>query len=90
MSFEPTNEQLIDFVYGNLPETERLKIEQAIEENGSIKEQIEALNESRSFLNSLEDEEVLEPDRFIWELSKKQQKHRQPGKTIPATSSATC
>lgn len=76
MSFEPTNEQLIDFVYGNLPETERLKIEQAIEENGSIKEQIEALSESRSFLNNLEDEEVLEPDRFIWELSKKQQKQR--------------
>ena len=30
MSFEPTNEQLIDFAYGNLPETERLQVEQAI------------------------------------------------------------
>ena len=73
MSFEPTNEQLIDFVYGNLPETERLQIEQAIEQNASVKEQVAALNESRFFLHNLEDDEVIEPDRFIWELSKKQQ-----------------
>lgn len=76
MSFEPTNEQLIDFVYGNLPETERLQVEQAISSNASVKKQVEDLSESRSFLHNLEDEEILEPDRFIWELTKKQNKQR--------------
>ena len=74
MSFEPTNEQLIDFVYGNLPATERLRVEKAINENDAIKHEVEALKESRSFLHNLEDEELLEPERFIWELSKNQQK----------------
>ena len=76
MSFEPTNEQLIDFVYGNLPETERLQVEQAIKSNPSIKKQVQDIQESRSFLHNLEDEEILEPDRFIWELTKKQNKQR--------------
>lgn len=76
MSFEPTNEQLIDFVYGNLSETERLQVEHAIKSNTSINNQVEDLQESRSFLHNLEDEEVLEPDRFIWELTKKQNKQR--------------
>jgi hypothetical protein len=76
MSFEPTNEQLIDFVYGNLPESERLQVELAIEQDKSVKEQVKALNESRSFLHNLEDEEILEPDKFIWELTRKHQKQR--------------
>ncbi|MCF6361244.1 MAG: hypothetical protein L3J29_10850 [Cyclobacteriaceae bacterium] len=74
MSFKPTNEQLIDFVYGNLPETERLQIEQAIKEDASIQAEVEALNGSRSFLHNLEDEEVLEPERLIWELTSKKEK----------------
>lgn len=74
MSFEPTNEQLIDFVYGNLPAAERLEIEKAINENDAVKHEVKALKESRSFLHNLEDEELLEPERFIWELSKKHQK----------------
>ncbi len=74
MSFKPTNEQLIDFVYGNLPETERLQIEQAINEDASIRAEVEALNGSRSFLHNLEDEEVLEPERLIWEVTSKKEK----------------
>lgn len=76
MSFKPTNEQLIDFVYGSLSETERLKVEHAIKQDASISEQVKALQESRSFLHNLEDEEVLEPERFIWELTQKQHKQR--------------
>ena len=76
MSFKPTNEQVIDFVYGNLPETERLQIEQAMEQDASIKAQVDALNDSRSFLHTLEDAEVIEPEQFMWELSQKQRKHR--------------
>ncbi len=76
MSFKPTNEQLIDFVYGNLPEAARLKIEQAIKKDASIRAEVEALNGSRSFLHNLEDEEVLEPEKLIWELTAKQQKRR--------------
>ena len=76
MSFKPTNEQIIDFVYGNLPETERLQFEQALEQDASIKAQVEAINDSRSFLHNLDDAEVIEPERFMWELSQKQQKQR--------------
>ncbi|MCF6352860.1 MAG: hypothetical protein L3J06_07605 [Cyclobacteriaceae bacterium] len=76
MSFKPTNEQLIDYVYGNLSEAERLQIEQAIKENTSVRAEVEALNGSRSFLHNLEDEEVLEPERLIWELTAKQKKAR--------------
>lgn len=89
MSFEPTNEQLIDFVYGNLPESERLQVEQAIKQDRSVKEQVEVLNESRSFLHNLEDEEILEPDRFIWELTKKQQKQRTLWPIIAVAASLT-
>jgi len=74
MSFKPTNEQIIDFVYGNLPETDRLQIEQAMEQDASIKEQVAAIKDSRSFLHNLEDAELIEPERFVWELSQKQQK----------------
>ncbi len=76
MSFEPTNEQLIDFVYGNLPEAERLQVAQAIKQDTSVKERVASLTVSKSFLHNLEDEEILEPDKFIWELSKKQQKQQ--------------
>jgi len=72
MSFKPTNEQLIDFVYGNLSETERLQIEHAMVKDASIKEQVNAINESRSFLHNIEEQEVLEPEQFIWELTKSQ------------------
>ncbi len=78
MNFKPTNEQLIDFVYGNLPEADRLQIEQAIKEDASIRAEVGALNRSRSFLHNLEDEEVLEPERLLWELTAKQKK----GKSI--------
>ena len=76
MSFEPTKEQLIDFVYGALPEAERIKVEQAVKQNPDLKAEIEGLSQSRVFLGNLEDEEVLEPERFIWELTKRQQKQR--------------
>jgi len=76
MSYKPTNEQLIDFVYGNLPETERLKVDQALKQDASLKEQVDSINESRSFLHNMEDAEVIEPEQFMWELSKKQQKQR--------------
>lgn len=76
MSFEPTKEQLIDFVYGTLPEAERLKVEEAMKQNSNVKKEVDALNQSRAFLGNLEDEEVLEPDRFIWELTKRQHKQR--------------
>lgn len=76
MSFEPTKEQLIDFVYGTLPEAERLMVEQTVQQNPELKNEVDALNQSREFLSNLGDEEVLEPDRFIWELTKRQNKHR--------------
>ncbi|MCB0496738.1 MAG: hypothetical protein KDC79_11435 [Cyclobacteriaceae bacterium] len=76
MSFEPTKEQLIDFVYGTLSEAERIQLEQAMKQNPDLKAEIEALNQSRSFLGNLEDQEVLEPERFMWELTQRQQKNR--------------
>ena len=47
MSFKPTNEQLIDYVYGHLPETEQLQIDHLIKEDAELKAEVEALNGSR-------------------------------------------
>lgn len=71
MSFKPTNEMLIDFVYGNLPEASKAQVEEAIKQDATLKQEVDELIEARTFLGRATEEEVLMPEQFSWATGKK-------------------
>lgn len=58
--------KIIDYLYGNLPENERQKVEEAIQNDDKLKKEIRALSQLKSVMGSVEDKEVIAPS-FVFE-----------------------
>lgn len=58
MSYKPTNEELMAYLYGELDESQRAQLEQYIKENPEARAALEEMEETRVVMGQWEDEEV--------------------------------
>lgn len=58
MSYKPTNEELIAYLYGELEESSRAQIKKYLADNPEARASLEGLEETRVVMNQWEDEEV--------------------------------
>lgn len=65
MSYKPTNEDLIAYLYGELDESSKAQIDRYLEENPEARVSLEAMEETRVVFSHLEDEEVPAIPGFI-------------------------
>ena len=61
MSYKPTKEELIDYLYGEMKEEIRVKMEQYLETHPEAQQELETLQGAQMALNQWNDEEVPEP-----------------------------
>ena len=65
MSYKPTNEELMAYLYGELEESKAAQIDQYLQDNPEAKAELEALEGTRQLLGQWEDEEVPSMPGFI-------------------------
>ncbi len=65
MSYKPTQEEIIDYLYGELDESKKAQIDQYIKEHPEFKSELEDLEGTRMLMGQLEDEEVPSPMTFM-------------------------
>ena len=58
MSYKPTNEELMAYLYGEQDESQRAQIEQYLKDNPEARAELEGLEETRVVMSQWEDEEV--------------------------------
>ena len=58
MSYKPTNEELIAYLYGELEESNRAQIEEYLKEHPEARASMEGMEETRVVMSQWEDEEV--------------------------------
>ena len=61
MKNQDFNDELISYLYGEMPEEERLAFEQKMEQNPVLKEEFEALSNVRKEIAGLEDRDIVAP-----------------------------
>ena len=61
MSYKPTKEELIDYLYGELEEGAKVKIEQYLKVNPNTRQELETLTGTQAILSQWEDEEAPAP-----------------------------
>ncbi len=64
MSYKPTHEELIDYLYGSLPTQKVLMLEQAMVANNELRQEVESLQSTLHLVHKLPEEEVLPPVDF--------------------------
>ena len=65
MSYKPTNEDMIAYLYGELEASQKAQIDQYIIEHPEFKAEFEELENTRMLMGQLEDEEVPSPVTFM-------------------------
>ncbi len=65
MSYKPTNEDVIAYLYGEMEESERAQIDQYIAEHPEFRTELEEMEGTRVLIGQLEDEEVPSPMTFM-------------------------
>ena len=58
MSYKPTNEELMAYLYGEQDESQRAQIEQYLNDNPEARTELEGMEETRVVMSQWEDEEV--------------------------------
>lgn len=62
MKYEPEKHELIDYLYGNVRDEEKKKIEAYLQHHPEVKQELEEMKNVRSVLGKFDDREVLVPD----------------------------
>lgn len=65
MNYKPTENDLMDFLYGELEGAEKEKVEKYLLENPSARLELEQLRNVRSVLSQVKDKEVIAPPIFV-------------------------
>jgi len=65
MSYKPTNEDMIAYLYGEIDDSQKAQIDQYLIEHPEFKLEFEALQNTRMLMAQLEDEEVPSPITFM-------------------------
>ena len=61
MSYKPEKHELIDFLYGEVSQEQRARIEAYLEENPEAKKELKELQDVRTIMGAFPDQEVIEP-----------------------------
>lgn len=75
MSYKPTEEHLIAYLYGELPADDMARVKAYLEANPSAKAQLHELNDTRLIFSELEDEEASFPIQLNTEADQKSEWH---------------
>ena len=67
MNYKPDKNTLIDFLYGELEEGERLKVEAYLDQHPEAKQELDGLDFGRSLMQHIKDKKVIPPAIFIEE-----------------------
>jgi len=62
MSYIPKEEELIDYLYGNLPIEKKAVIKEYLDNNPEKREELEGVSEARNMLGKYEEHEVIPPE----------------------------
>ena len=65
MSYKPTNEDVIAYLYGEMNADQKAQIDQYIEEHQEFKAELESMEGTRMLMGQLQDEEVPSPMTFM-------------------------
>jgi hypothetical protein len=65
MNYKPTENDLMDFLYGELEGAEKEKVEKYLLENPQARLELEQLRNVRSVLSNVKDKEVIAPPIFV-------------------------
>ena len=67
MSYKPSEQDLMAYLYGELEDDKREKLEQYLLENPAARQELEKMNGLRRMLSQVEDKEVIVPPIFVGE-----------------------
>lgn len=67
MSYKPTEIELMAYLYGELEGEEKERVERYLEANPHARQSLDSMNQVRSMLGHLEDQEVIAPPIFVGE-----------------------